>query len=133
MRAGLFKSVLNLYDWLPAQGELRTTIRYGGTDVFVDVVFEDGNDSTEKMMTIGFTGVCCFYVSAFPGISLLNIEYEKNAPLGNLLEFEESEAAKAWSEHFQYRKIRHFQVYFLSDNRRLEVFAETFNLQPTAS
>jgi hypothetical protein len=62
-----------------------------------------------------------------PGVSLLNVTFEKVA-IGHLVEYEDSEAARAWSEHF-HRRIRHFQLFFLYENQRLDVFGEAYSLQ----
>ena len=131
-QAGKFKPVMNLFEWLPPQGELRTVLRHDGAELHVEVFYEDESDATEKSKAIVFTGVCSFFASSTPGVDLLALHYDQVAMDGSLVEFEDSEAAMAWSEHFQYRRVRHFQLYFLYANQRLEVFAEACHLQATA-
>jgi hypothetical protein len=42
-------------------------------------------------------------------------------------QYVESEAAAAWTEHFQGRRaVKHYSIRFLSENFRLEIFAGDF-------
>jgi hypothetical protein len=63
---------------------------------------------------------------------LIIIDYEtiQAQDVGALIEYKESAPADAWSLHFglNSKKIRHFQLFFLSENKRLEVFAKDINL-----
>lgn len=130
MYADSVKTVLRLYNWLPPEGEVSISVRSTGADVYVDVLYERESDRVQQLKTIIFDGVCDFDMAAFPGLNLLAVDYEKHAPSGDLVEYEESEAAKAWTEHFRFRTVRHFQVYFLSANRRLDIFAQGWRLEP---
>ncbi len=129
MHASQPKPVFHLSKHLPSYGENRVNIRSDGTDLFVDVLHDGPDDSLEQSLTLAFKHVCCFHFSSVPGVNLLNIEYEKSSSLSDLVEFEDSEAAKAWTEHFSSSKsrVRHFQAFFVSANNRLEVFAEGFS------
>jgi len=129
MHARQAKPVFDLSERLPSYGENRVNIRFDGADLIVDVLYDGPDDSPEQSLTLAFKDVCCFHFSSVPGVSLLNIEYEKSSSLGDLVEFEDSDAAKAWTEHFSIStiRIRHFQAFFLSANNCLEVFAEEFS------
>jgi hypothetical protein len=129
IRAGLFKSLLSPYEWLPPEGEIAIAVRYKAAELFVDVVFENDDETTRQSKTFVFSGVCAFYVASIPGPDLLAVEFEKVASSGDLVEYEESAAAQAWSDHLQYRRVRHFEIFFLSTNQRLEVFAQAFRLE----
>jgi hypothetical protein len=136
MLATKCRSVLRLYDWLPSYGEHRIRCRFDNMQLFIDVFYDSADKSTEQCQTIVFTSVCDFRVSCCPGVELGAIEYvdpEKLTLTGDLVEYEESEAAEAWSQHFGDKKIRHFDVFFLSDNSHVEVFAESWELQPATS
>ncbi|NHZ61584.1 hypothetical protein [Massilia genomosp. 1] len=61
-----------------------------------------------------------------PGPSLHPFEYDqlRTVHIEALVEYPDSEAAKAWTDHFAYgRAVRHDAIYFLSANTRLTVFA----------
>src|SRR5262245_43740107 len=88
-QAGKFKPVMNLFEWLPPQGELRTALRFDGIELCIEVFYEDESDATEKSRTIIFTGVCSFFTSSTPGVNLLGIHYDKVAMDGSLVEFAE--------------------------------------------
>jgi len=128
MQAGQFKTLMNPYEWLPPYGETRISIRFDGNELSVDVVYDDEKSEAESLKTIKFTGVCSFTLSSIPGVNLSALVYEKVALSGHLVEYEDSEAAKAWTEYLKYRQVRHYQVYFLSEKRRLEVFAGSWQL-----
>jgi hypothetical protein len=75
-----------------------------------------------------FRSVCAFYTASFPGASLLAIEpqFEDGKPdFGWLIEYTDSEAARAWQLHFASSKriIKHYQIAFLSENQLCVVFA----------
>jgi hypothetical protein len=129
MHAGQPTPVFHLCKRLPSYGENRVNIRSDGTELFVDILHDGPDDSPEQSLTLAFRHVCCFHFASVPGVNLLDIEYEKSSSVSDLVEFEDSEAAKAWTEHFSGSKsrVRHFQVFFLSANNRLEVFAEDFS------
>jgi hypothetical protein len=133
MHAGLPKLAFHLSGQLPSYGENRVNLRSNGTDLFVDILHDGPSDSPEQTLTLAFSQVCCFHFAAVPGVNLLNIDYEKANSLSDVIEYEESEAAKAWSEHRSWskRRIRHFQAYFVSANNRLEVFAEELSCLPS--
>ncbi len=129
MRASHPKSVFPLSERLPSYGENRVNIRSEGADLFVDIFYDGPGSSAEKMVTLSFLHVCSVYFSAAPGVNLLTIEYDRSGSLRDLVEYEHSEAANSWSAHFSdsRNRIRHFQVYFLTANKRLEVFAEGYS------
>lgn len=128
MQAGQFQSMMNPYEWLPSEGEIRISLRLEVGELFVDVVYQGEDDATEMCKTIKFVGVCSFYISSMPGVNLLAVNFEKVPFSGHLVEYTESEAALAWTEHLKYRQVRHFQIYFMSENKRLEVFAGAWQL-----
>lgn len=126
------KIILNPYDWLPSYGETEIAIRFKGSELAVDV-FYDSNIETIKTpikKTILFTRACSFNFTSTPGVKLTNFEYQdaklQKGTLGSLIEYESSEAAQKWQEHFHRSKaaIRHFEMWFLSANQSLTVFAE---------
>jgi hypothetical protein len=128
MRAGPMTPVMNLYEWLPPQGEISASFYCEGRDLRVEVQYESEDDSMPLSKTIVFSDVTSFYIAATPGVQALTIQYDQVALSGELVEFEASDAAKAWSKHLGSGRVRHFQVYFLSENRRLEVFAQRWHL-----
>src|SRR5438552_4153534 len=129
MKSGAPAVVHNLYDWLPGYGENEVSISSTGLEARVTVVYE--NDSGEGLWTrtIEFAGVCCMYKASFPGPFVLPIALEPRDTLGALVEFPESDAARAWNDHFGgNRTVRHFGVWFLAENSTVQVFGESFRL-----
>jgi hypothetical protein len=120
--------VADLYEWLPPYGETAVSFRCEGLDLFVEVSYDDESNGVaeEKKRTVRFSGVCAFYVAACPGVDLTCVKYSDGTGSGAVVEYTESEAARMWREKLEHRQrpIRHFQVFFLAENRRLEVFAE---------
>jgi hypothetical protein len=75
-------------------------------------------------MTLHFVRIFSLAFGAFPGVCTRNIEYEGIEVISSLVEYQDSEPAIKWSEHFNgLFNVRHFKIYFLSANKFLEVFA----------
>jgi hypothetical protein len=131
MHAGSPEVICDLYEWLPSYGESKVTCSFEGMDLRV-TVFYDGASPDSERKVLHFSGVCAFALSAFPGEAPMSFECtDSKAPLGSLVEYKQSEAAERWRAHFGVadRRIRQFQVIFMSDNTRLDVFAEAFCLE----
>lgn len=120
--------MLDLYEWLPPYGETAVSLRCEGLELMVEISYdvESSGVTTLEKRTVRFTGVCAFYVAASPGVDLTRVEYSEVTPSGAVVEFVDSEAAHMWQDSLGHRQrpIRHYQVFFLAENRRLEVFAE---------
>lgn len=53
--------------------------------------------------------------------------------MSSLVKYPDSEAAKAWREHFQCLfDIKHYSIFFMSENVALVVFAEDVVLRDVA-
>jgi hypothetical protein len=128
MLASKPKRVVDLYDWLPTYGETRVEFVARELTLQVEVFYDSASGSEEKKKLV-FGGVCAFFVSSVPGVELLRFQYEGTDASGALVEFENSEAARMWRESAPWRSTRHYQVFFLAANMRLEVFAEEFRLE----
>lgn len=126
--AGSPKVVLDLYEWLPAHGETTVSFRCDGLELVVEVSYDDESSGATALnkRAVRFTGVCAFYVVASPGVDLMRVKYSNMTVSGAVVEYTNSEAARMWQERLDHRQrpIRHYQVFFLAENRRLEVFAE---------
>lgn len=117
------------YEWLPSHGETKVEFTAKGLTLEAEVFYELAMGSEGKKKLV-FDGVCSFAVSAAPGVEITRIEYEGLDASGCLVEFDDSEAARMWDQHFSWEKktIRHFQIWFLSANEQLVVFAEKYRL-----
>jgi hypothetical protein len=115
-------------NWLPSYGENGVNCISKSSELYVEVLFDDEDSGNEAMKTLKFSGVCFFMLASVPGVDLLSIQYDKVSDPGVLIEFKNSEPADKWMSHFKRadNKIRHFQIYFLAVNQRLEVFASDF-------
>jgi len=99
------------------------------SSLIIDVLYDSPTSDNEERLTLDFSNTCFFSLSSFPGVKLTDIEYESFENLGSLVEYEDSSAAQKWSNQLPfYGKIRHFIIYFLSENKCLEVFAAEFKL-----
>ncbi|HEY4784836.1 MAG TPA: hypothetical protein VIH57_02250 [Bacteroidales bacterium] len=126
MKAEKPEVIFNLYDWLPSYGENKVKLNLEEDNLSIDVFFDSKEDSPELKRTLYFSNVCYFVYSSIPGVELMNINYSKPKDLGSLLEYKESDAANNWNAHFNFsnHRVRHYQLFFLSQNKRLEVFAQ---------
>ena len=123
------RSIIRLYDWLPLYGETSVDVRFSGSNLSVGLLYDGREDDSEKMLTLNFTGACSFQFTSTPGAELPSIESEAPKPLGDVIEYEDSDGARAWNAHYLNaggvsRGIRHFHVWFLSANQTLVVFAQ---------
>lgn len=125
--------VLDLYEWLPGYGETSVELITHGRDLKLSISY-DGETDTLLSRVLTFHGVCGFNWSASPGVDTSNIEYDKSQNshyvFGSLIEYTDSDAAKAWVAHFgrYLRVVKHYSVGFLAENYMLRVFAESFSL-----
>lgn len=129
-RVSLGREVLNPYEWLPAYGESGVNFYSDGSDVILEIGYESDEGEEKLKREIRFNGVCAFYKSAFPGASgLINISYEGKWPIGSLIEFEQSDVASAWSEHYPGRSnIKHYLMQFTSENIQFHIVATGYVL-----
>jgi len=128
MNSGPAVSIFDLYEWLPSYGENSVTVESKGLDLTIKIEYDSENEYQKNhCRELQFDKVCAFYRTAFPGVSILNLDYDKNAespPMGALIEYPESEAAYAWNQHFgASRQIKHYKIIFLSENIIVEIFA----------
>lgn len=126
MKAAKPKLICHLTDWLPSYGENDVLISAQNGELRLEVVFDSKDRTHEERRTIVFTQVCSFRVSSFPGAEVGSVLYEGIEPtmLGNVIEFQASEAADKWRTHFSRtpRVICHFLVAFTTCNLVVEVF-----------
>jgi len=127
------KVVFDLYEWLPSYGESKVFFRTTAeSSLEVEILYDVSSEGAKlsKKKSILFDGVCSFCVSACPGVSVTSIDYHGSVEPGALMEFTDSEPARLWQRHFSWRKnlIRHFDLFFMAENLRLEVFAEECRL-----
>lgn len=130
MKLGRSVDVLDPYQWLPGHGESGVKIRMDGTELLVTVAFDGAIGASERELR--FSSVCSFYVQAFPGPSILEPGEGETASIlrGVLVEYPESDAAKAWQRHFSAsREVRHYSVAFLAENLLLVVLAGGVSLK----
>lgn len=128
MQASNPVTIIDLNRLLPADGETGVLFSCDGTQLRVTVEYESESDSsTTQNIVIVFDGVALMYFSSVPGVEMLNVEYKGNA-IGKVVEYTSSEAADAWSAHFGWA-IRHFHVYFLNENERLDVFSKGCSIE----
>ncbi len=133
MKSGFAISVFDLYEWLPSYGENSVIVESKGLDLTVKIEYESEDDyQINYCRELKFTKVCAFYRTALPGVNILCLNNDNNSeipPMGSLIEYPESEAAKAWNQHFgDSRQIKHFRIIFLSENILMEIFASNVAL-----
>lgn len=129
MESGRPIVVLYLYEWLPGHGENSVTMRSQGLDWVVEIEYDDVSQKGLWKRNLRFNGVRCFYQASFPGPSLLATDCQAGNTLGSLVEYPESEAAVAWNEHFSNTcTIKHYAIWFMSENLVIQVFAEGYSL-----
>lgn len=129
MKTGRGIESLDLYEWLPGHGENTVAMRTEGADLIVAVAYDC--DVAIRQRELRFASVCSFYSQVFPGPSMLGLDGGEAALLlrGVLVEYPDSEAAIAWNQHFRdSRKVRHYSVAFLAENRLLVVLANAVSL-----
>jgi len=140
MKIGNPKLILDLYDWLPSDGESKVVFRSVGSDVVLDVLYENESlDSDIEDETIHyskreivFKSVKIFIKTPTPGFSLFEYDSisESNKPEpGSLIEYLSTDFAK--NSMKSYRAMfdrdsceRHFSVQFLSANVGFHILAE---------
>lgn len=130
METGRCIEVLNPYDWLPGHGENTVEIHTQGGDLSVLIPYDGEQGELKKELL--FKQAFAFYKSAFPGVSCLDLQsaLRDEVPMGSLVEYPDSEAARAWSQHFGGKfNVKHYRIAFLSENILLVVFATDFILK----
>lgn len=130
METGRCIEILNPYDWLPGHGENAVEIRTQRGDLSVLIPYDGEQGELKKELM--FKQAFAFYKSAFPGVSCLDLQssLRDEVPIGSLVEYPDSEAARAWSQHFGGKfDVKHYRIAFLSENILLVVFATDFTLR----
>lgn len=130
METGRCIEVLNPYDWLPGHGENTVEIHTQSGDLSVLIPYDSEQGELKKELQ--FKQTFAFYKSAFPGVSCLDLQssIRDDVSMGSLVEYPDSEAARAWTQHFGGRfNIKHYRIVFMSENISLVVFATDFILK----
>ena len=122
------KTVIQLLELLPADGESGVSYQREGSSLTVKVFF-DGEGEKQEFVSILFTGVAMTHIASVPGVENFGVECTGEHEIGNVIEYTSSEAADAWSTHLG-RSIRHFHLYFLEENQRCDVFATDCKVIP---
>jgi len=124
MEVGQCIEVFNPYDWLPGHGENAVEFHAEAGDLSVVIAYDGPNGELKRELL--FKRACAFYKTAFPGPGLLDLHcsVSSQVPMGSLIECPDSEAAVAWTRHWNDgRAIKHYSMTFLSENLQLLVFA----------
>jgi hypothetical protein len=130
METGQCIEVLNPYDWLPGHGENTVEIHTQRGDLSVLIPYDSEQGELKKELL--FRQTFAFYKSAFPGVSCLDFRssIRDDVSMGSLVEYPDSEAARAWTHHFGGRfSVKHYRIVFMSENILLVVFATDFILK----
>ena len=128
MESGPPNIVLDLYDWLPGHGENAVEVRAADADLTLRIAY-DGPDDTEAFRVLNFRGVACFHRANFLTPPLLRVSVTPGKALGSLFEFPQSDAAKLLNENESGgAPIKHYGVWFLSQNQSFQIFAEGVDL-----
>jgi hypothetical protein len=132
METGRCIEVLNPYDWLPGHGENTVEIHTQNGDLSVLIPYDSEQGELKKELL--FKQAFAFYKSSFPGVEDGCLDFQSSVrddvSLGSLVEYPDSEAARAWSQHFGGRfNVKHYRIAFLSENILLVVFATDFILK----
>lgn len=133
------KSIIDPYEWLPGYGESNVAISGSGRDSILSVcIYYDSLSERKKEMyrKLDFEGCCDFRFHSVPGgVGLgvapsarktcetndVDVKFER---LTDLFEIVNSEPAHTWNKHFNFKfKLKHYSIYFSSENRALEVIA----------
>ncbi len=86
------RKVLDLDDFLPADGEERFETSYSQGDLNLDIYYESDDSEEELRKIIRFTKARHFFKSPFPGVSFFNCVDDKAISLLNsIVEYEQSE------------------------------------------
>lgn len=120
--------VIDLNSLLPPEGENEVSFECDKSRLRITVKYDnDSNITVDKNIKIVFDGVVQMHYSTVPGVELFNVQYKANA-VGKVIEYKYSEAASAWSAHFGWA-VRHYHVYFLNTNKRIDVFSTECSIE----
>jgi hypothetical protein len=119
------KCVVSLVDLLPGEGEDAYSFTYKSSHAILELSLNDA-----LLFRLRFTDVVAAYVAMYPGTDITDLDNERVGELGDVIEFENSQAAKQWLAFTPWldRPIRHFQVVLLGVQRRVDVFATDVKL-----
>lgn len=139
MKEGCGISVCDLANWLPPYGESAVSIDCKRQYLIIGITYKSAETLLEPdlKLNLKFPHVSAFYKSIYPGVKILNVDYDY--PLsasggGSLIEYPDSEAALAWRQYYQgcfgrESKIKHYKIVFLATNTVIEVFNKQFELE----
>lgn len=121
--------IIDLVSLLAPHWEDGVSLRHMNNGALELTIILDANstESGSKEVSIVFRSPVMHYFASVPGPDNLNVSVKMGDGkeiLGNVLEFQKSDAADAWSKHFGW-KLRHFHAYFFNENMRLDVIAES--------
>lgn len=135
MKLDKCREIFNPYDWLPSYGENGVTFTEVNKTLFITISYEDMESDYEiRKRDIVFRSVYSFCVSSIPGPNFFEIEINdstKGRPLGSMVEFEYSDISEKWKMHLNGPGniiVKYFSMFFLSENKRIDVVAESVEL-----
>jgi len=116
---------LDLSSRLPGYGENRVECVSAHGSLKVAIFYDDESTSSEKVLVVEFISVCYYAAMSYPGVDPSNIEY-LGINVNKIVEYTQSDLATAWTAHYRnIRNIKHYQIIFASENKRLDVLAES--------
>lgn len=125
------KVVFDPYLYLPGYGESQLELSYKDGDLRLKVLYDDPNSNKLNSFEIVFEHAVFHRFSSCPGVDGMDIDYEHGEHLSSLTEYTKSDLNISWEKHFENMfKFRHFNIFFLSENKRLEIVSENFEIIP---
>jgi hypothetical protein len=134
MKAQSPKVIFDPYQWLPSYGEKGVEVSYKESKLELKILYNNKENNTDDFIKIEFFNVVYYSMSYFPGIDSTTIEYSKISDLSSLNEFESSDYSEKWSLSLglDRKDLKHFILYFISANIRLEVIAKKVEFKETS-
>jgi len=143
------EEVMDPYDWLPGYGESSVGIRTSGSDLVVDIEYEELSEGRVSLWrSLVFRWSVYFVQSSLPApVDLSNGGREGRSdedprsadrykvPVSSLVVIDQSELADSWSRQLRQSKgyFQHFRIVFSFENILLEVVAHGFELSEPRS
>jgi len=126
------KVVFDPYEYIPSYGETGIELNFKDNTLDLIILFDEEDTNEEASLKIVFKNAFFYKSESYPGVKGMNIEYDYGDSMSSLIEFSNSNYAKAWEEHFKgLFKLNHYKIFFLNVNKSVEVICEVFQVEKT--
>jgi len=120
--------ILNLYDFLPSDGEDNIELHYVDGNLNL-ILFYESDDGTESKKTIRFNSTLQYFQGLFPGFSFFTCKDDNNIPVvGSVVQYGRSEFLEKSVDKCIRDDFKHYSLALNTVGFAFDIIAESIEI-----